>query len=212
MGTTAFTRATRIKNHTTSIGNGTNIMSKTILLIVSGILSICVFGIVVGDSDRFERDGHRGWIESRPDVAPVDNTTYSEECGACHFVYQPGLLPAAAWQEIMGSLAEHYGDDASLDDETAKVLAAYLQENAADKASRSRSRAFSMMPRIGNGPPRISQAAYFVREHDEIPDRLVKDNPEVGSFSACSACHTKAEAGIYNEHEVVIPGFGRWDD
>ncbi len=53
---------------------------------------------------------------------------------------------------------------------------------------------------------------YFRREHDEIPPRLVRNNEEVGSFSNCQACHRNAETGIYNEHQVVIPGVGRWDD
>jgi len=37
-------------------------------------------------------------------------------------------------------------------------------------------------------------------------------NPKLGSFSACQACHTSADNGNYNEHEVRIAGFGRWDD
>lgn len=32
------------------------------------------------------------------------------------------------------------------------------------------------------------------------------------SFSNCNACHQGAEAGVYNEHRVRIPGVGRWDD
>jgi len=40
----------------------------------------------------------------------------------------------------------------------------------------------------------------------------VKDNPEVGSFSRCDACHTGAAKGSYDEHGVRIPGFGRWED
>ena len=34
----------------------------------------------------------------RQDVAPVQSAAYQEECGGCHFAYQPGLLPAASWQ------------------------------------------------------------------------------------------------------------------
>jgi len=32
------------------------------------------------------------------------------------------------------------------------------------------------------------------------------------SFSNRNACHQGAEAGVYNEHRVRIPGVGRWDD
>ena len=48
--------------------------------------------------------------------------------------------------------------------------------------------------------------------HDEIPPRMVKDNPEVGSFSQCNSCHRGAAEGVYNEHQVSIPGYGRWED
>ncbi len=33
------------------------------------------------------------------DVAPVKNALYLEECGACHFAYQPGLLPSRSWKK-----------------------------------------------------------------------------------------------------------------
>ena len=47
----------------------------------------------------------------------------------------------------------------------------------------------------------------FIRKHDEIPRRMVQDNPKVGSFSQCSNCHNLAEKGIFDEDTVNIPGF-----
>jgi hypothetical protein len=41
---------------------------------------------------------------------------------------------------------------------------------------------------------------------------LVEDNPQVGSFSNCTACHERAEAGSYDEDEVRIAGYGHWED
>ncbi|MCC6543576.1 MAG: hypothetical protein IT392_03630 [Nitrospirae bacterium] len=35
---------------------------------------------------------------------------------------------------------------------------------------------------------------------------------EVKSLINCNACHTRAAAGSYDELEIKIPGFGRWDD
>ena len=32
------------------------------------------------------------------------------------------------------------------------------------------------------------------------------------SFSRCGACHRRAEQGVFNEHEVRIPGYGRFND
>ncbi|WP_372737254.1 hypothetical protein [Neptunomonas sp.] len=51
-----------------------------------------------------------------------------------------------------------------------------------------------------------------MRKHDEIPDRLVEGNPDVGSFSNCNVCHEGAAKGDFDEDRAIIPGYGRWDD
>jgi hypothetical protein len=201
-------------------------MKKTVIIIALGILMFASIGLWSSGmepweeseeerhSERHESGEHErsGWLTPREDVAPAQNATYLSECGGCHFAYQPGLLPASAWERVMGSLGEHYGDDASLDEQQAIGLLRYLTANAADRAGLSRSRAFASGPAAGDMLPRITDTPYFRREHDEIPPRLVLNNEAVGSFSNCQACHRNAETGIYNEHQVVIPGVGRWDD
>ncbi len=43
-----------------------------------------------------------GWdFFSKKGVTPVNDKLYLEECGACHFPYQPGLLPMRSWQKIL---------------------------------------------------------------------------------------------------------------
>jgi hypothetical protein len=197
----------------------------TISITTIAILSLGAVGLAVGDSDDYDHEEHEtpkedgGWLEPRPDVAPVVNATYREECGTCHMAYQPGLLPGDAWAQIMSpdGLRNHYGDDASLGEQARTEIADFLLNNAADQAKRSRSRAFA----VGANPtasgqgtrlPRIIETRYFLHEHDEIPTRLVAGNPQVGSFSQCNSCHRGADKGIYNEKQVSIPGHGRWDD
>ena len=41
---------------------------------------------------------------------------------------------------------------------------------------------------------------------------MVVNNPRVRSFSNCNACHRYAERGSFNEHEIRIPGYGRYED
>ncbi len=193
-------------------------MNKTVIIIAIVIVSLVPICVLMGDTLRrvwgHDEAGHgsEGWIESRKDVEPVRNETYEAECGACHLAYQPGLLPAAAWRRIMGSLDDHYGDDASLDKALSMRIQDHLIRNAAEHSALSRSRAFARRGPVVQGPPRITDTDYFRREHYEIPVRLVKENRDVGSFSNCQACHRNAAAGVYNEHQVVIPGMGRWDD
>lgn len=200
-------------------------MKKTVIIIVLSILSIASISAVMSSSGWGDRDEEEyesedyehgffrgGWLRSRADVHPVQNETYRNECGSCHFAYQPGLLPQHAWERIMDLLDDHYGDDASLDETQTAEIRSYLLDNAADRASLSRSRAFARGADAGDGLPRITNTSYFQREHNEIPTRFIRGNTEVGSFSNCQACHHSADAGIYNEHQVVIPGVGKWDD
>jgi Dihaem cytochrome c len=147
----------------------------------------------------------------RQDVAPVQLPAYREECGSCHFAYQPGLLPEASWRGIMDGLANHFGENAELDKKTAGELRAYLYANAADRVGTGRSPGIANSLR-GSAPLRITETTYFRRHHHEIPPRVVQDNPEIGSFSRCDACHTGAGDGNYDEHGVRIPGYGRWED
>lgn len=166
---------------------------------------------VYGDDDDHEW-GFNWFSKTRLDVAPVNNLAYREECGSCHFAFQPGLLPEKSWRKMMMELEDHFGDNAELDAETQKSLLDYLVVNSADKSNYKRSKRITGSLRQGEVPLRISDTVYFKRKHDEIPMRFVTDNQDVSSYSKCEACHTRAEAGSYNEHEVTIPGVGRWDD
>lgn len=146
------------------------------------------------------------------DVAAVTDARYQKECGVCHFAYQPGLLPARSWQKLMGTLNAHFGDNAELNKEATVYIANYLEKNAADKSSYRRSIKIITALKAGETPLRISDMAYFKREHDEVPKRLVQGNSKVGSISNCTACHHKAETGSYSEDEIWIPGMARgWE-
>ena len=194
-------------------------ITRLILTLGALVVAMTAARIALSDHDREgredEREGHeesRGWLREGGDLAPVTNATYREQCGGCHLAYPPGLLPADAWRRVMGDLTNHYGDDASLDAATSAEILGYLTANGADGNSRIRSRAFAAAPLSDKVPPRITETRYFQRKHDEIPLRLVRDNPGVGSFSRCETCHGAAEQGRFNEDQVRIPGVGRWDD
>lgn len=187
---------------------------KTIMIATGALGLILTAGLVMGDDDEHERRWgfFSQFFAKQPDVAPVKNTTYQQECGSCHFAYQPGLLPARSWQKMMGNLENHFDENAELDKDTQAELTQYLVENAADHADYKRSKRIMNSLSKEHSPLRITETAYFIRKHDEIPRRLVLNNPELGSFSQCAACHMKAEKGSYEEDEVRIPGVGRWDD
>ncbi len=123
----------------------------------------------------------------------VTDPTYRAECGSCHVAYPPQLLDASAWQAIMVRLDRHYGSDASLDAKTAAAIRSYLSTSAGRKTTGSL-----------NGLPRITEARWFVREHDEIPAATWKSDA-VKSAANCGACHTRADQGDYSERGVRVP-------
>ena len=119
---------------------------------------------------------------------------YQQECGACHVAYPPGMLPATSWNRLMNKLGSHYGADASLDAATAQELAAWLSANAGSTR------------RVREQPlqDRITRSAWFIRQHDEVSAASWK-LPAVKSASNCIACHSGANQGDFNEHQVRIP-------
>jgi hypothetical protein len=140
-----------------------------------------------------------------PGVAPVDNQTYNDECGGCHFPYQPGLLPARSWEKLMSSLDEHFGENAELDAETLKALTQYAVTNAADHSRFKRSVKIMRSLRDSETPLRITKTPYIINKHDELSTADVAGNPKVRSLSNCKACHASPETGSFSEDDVRIP-------
>ena len=121
---------------------------------------------------------------------------YEQECAACHIAYPPGLLPAASWQGLMGTLDQHYGTDASLDAASVQEIARWLDQHA------------GTYKRVNEAPPdhRITRSAWFLRKHraDEVPPELWR-HPAVKSAANCAACHTQAAQGRFNERDIRLP-------
>ena len=162
------------------------------------------------DDDHEHRE-HRGASASAYLSAP-QYKLYKTECGDCHMAYPPAMLPAASWQGMMGSLEDHFGDNAELDAATADQIAEYLTDNAARESGGEYGERSWRATKDRNPPLRITQTDYFRGQHHEIPAKMVTDNTDVVSFSRCETCHGDAEQGNFDEHGVRIPGYGRWDD
>lgn len=147
-------------------------------------------------------------------VAPVSSQPYQDECSACHFAYQPGLLPRRSWQRMFRpeALADHFGENTELDEGLRQALEQYALANAADDSKYKRSRKIMGSLAADAAPLRITEVDFIKLKHSEIPDKLITANPKVGSLSNCNSCHTKAAEGIYDDDTVFIQGYGRWED
>ncbi|MFC1868307.1 diheme cytochrome c [Thermodesulfobacteriota bacterium] len=136
-------------------------------------------------------------------LKPVNNATYKEECGACHFVYQPELLPSASWMKILDQLDDHFGEEIELNPDSKKIISDYLNSNGAENSSAKR--AVKIMRSLGTHVHmRITDTPYIREKHHELNPEVLKREP-IGSLSNCIACHTTAEEGIYDDDNVKIP-------
>jgi Dihaem cytochrome c len=129
----------------------------------------------------------------------LSHKAWQQECASCHVAYPPSLLPKASWRRMMSGLDKHFGENASLDPATQADILKFLEANAANSGNK--------VPRrmaANEAPLRITETRWFVHEHDEVPSSVWR-SPKVKSPSNCAACHSNAEQGDFNEHNVHIP-------
>ena len=129
-------------------------------------------------------------------MPPVRDPVAQKECGACHMAFQPGFLPARSWNRMMDSLADHFGEDASLPADQVRTIRDYLIANAGDVVNQGRARKYMQWVAPGGTPQRITENPDFLRKH-RFADSVWKD-PKVMTKSNCLACHSGADRGIYD--------------
>ena len=182
------------------------VMIGAVVMVAS--VTLAVSNIAFADRDE---EG-RGFFKRTGTVPAVSSKLYAAECGSCHFAYQPGWLPARSWKKIMGTLDQHFGENAELDQKSGESITNYLVAEAADVKPNRKSRKILRSIAESEAPMRISTLHYIEHKHDELSRRHIEGNPKVGSRANCAACHTEAEKGYFNEHGVNIPGYGYWED
>lgn len=149
------------------------------------------------------RKRHRDHEYERSYLKPVNNPTYKEECGACHFPYQPELLPSASWMKILGQPDDHFGEEIELASKSKEIISQYLKLNGAEN-SRAK-RAVKIIRSLGaHVPMRITDVPYIRKKHHELNPNIF-NRESIGSLSNCMACHITAEQGVYEDDNVRIP-------
>jgi cytochrome b len=165
--------------------------------VLAAALLVVVAGAAVATLDWFSRRPPPFSLRTLP-----ENPTYKKECGACHYAFNPSLLPAASWAGLMTGLHEHFGEDASLDGATIRSLMVWLVSNAAETFDTESANRFRIV--APDDPYRVSSTPYWVRKHAGIsPDVFLRKS--VRSKVNCHACHRDAETGRYDDQAIAIP-------
>lgn len=156
--------------------------------IALGLVALIFSGLVL---DRAQAGGNHFYT-------PVRDALVKEECGSCHLAFSPAMLPASSWQRMMADLANHFGDDASVDADTAAKITRYLVDNAADRGNQSFNDKLMRGVSMSNAPLRITELPKWQREHREVP-AWEWHHKDVRTKANCVACHTGAAQGYYDE-------------
>ena len=174
------------------------------------LLLITLFGASVANA---EQESYWSWlfsVKSKKEVAPITDKLYEEECGSCHFAYQPGWLPEASWRKLMDpkALEDHFKENAEMDEQTRTKLLDILVANSADKSRFKRSKKIMASLGEGDAPLRITETPYMKSKHQAVYDEVVSKSKKVKSLSYCDKCHQKAKEADFDDDTVYIPGHG----
>ena len=129
-------------------------------------------------------------------ISPVNHALTEEECSACHFAFPPSMLAAASWTSMMTTLESHFGEDASLDEDSVAAIMHYLVSNSADSAWIGNR--FSR-GQTNDWPIRVTQTDHWLREHKNLSFKNV--NFDVINRSDCVACHENAANGDFRVND-----------
>lgn len=127
---------------------------------------------------------------------------FANECKSCHTLYPPYLLPKASWAKLMDNLGDHFGDDASLDENDTLFIKEYLVKNAAESSTKEA--AFKILKSVKEKETiAITQTPYWKKRHQGVEKELFASK-EVKAQSNCKACHQNIEQGLLNDKDIKI--------
>ena len=99
----------------------------------------------------------------------------------------------------------HYGEDASLEVETAAAIHRYLTANP---AGRFDTEAAHRIGRVETPSLRMTDTPYWKRRHEDIAIPVYRQS-NIGSKVNCNACHSDALTGRFDDSKIKIPDGGK---
>jgi len=150
-----------------------------------------------------------GWgavsLTSRPvPQAPISPlaATYRAACADCHAAFHPSLMRGENWVALMAGLADHFGEDASLDPQASHALIDWLAQNSADTVD---TRPAHLLAETDPAAPfTLTKTPFWRARHRAIADATFS-RPPIYSRANCVACHRDADSGWFYPPNIQIP-------
>jgi len=132
------------------------------------------------------------------------HAAFYNECGDCHKVYPPYMLPKRSWQKIMAGLDNHRGEkitEANITKSQQTSILEFLTLNAAETSKREA--AVKVMHSLGERRPKaITKTPYWRETHKDIPKYVYKQK-KIKDKSNCIACHKDFEHGNLDDMNII---------
>ena len=178
------------------------------------VMSYAIFAILGAGSASAVDDRFNPHSYEKGGFAPANNAAYKKECGDCHFLYLPGMLPARSWSALMSKANEHFGEALSLAPAVSREIEQYLVSNAAEKTDYLGGGAILYRLRDESTPLRITDLPVFRTRHfmaayvTNSTARVNTSRPFPPAARKvlihCGECHDKASTGSFAYDEIVI--------
>jgi len=139
------------------------------------------------------------FILLRPRPAPVALAAARppevlSDCGDCHMVFLPQLLPQRSWVALLAHLDNHFGDIATLPEGKRAAIAAYLAEHAADGPATTGGQHYLRGVRPDETPLRITDLPWWQEAHGWVNFSGIAGT-KVRTASNCQGCHESEASG-----------------
>ncbi len=168
-----------------------NVVQNSIIL--SSFMGVVIIGFGVYIFTDYKNpffDSRTNYIDYKV-VAP----TMTNECTACHMFYPPNLTNQKTQLEILKNLPNHFGSDASVDNET---LVALTQETMILAPMQSRFR-FDKDTFLASNQS-MTTTEKWKHNHEELGDEWFKENKI--KKTSCKECHSGIESGSISPYEL----------
>ncbi len=100
----------------------------------------------------------------------------------------------------MSDLENHFGDDASLDEELNKNILAFLLKNSAETSTTEAS--FKFLQSIKNQDIiAFSKTTVWEKTHKDVPEEIF-DNEKIKGKANCKAGHSDIEKGLIENENI----------